>query len=59
MKKLVLYKVSKDAFSRTVKIGDTEYNLATGGLHSADRPMEIWSTTEWNGTYRSSTGGLS
>ena len=58
MKKLVLYKVSKDAFSRTVKIGDTEYNLATGGLHSADRPMEIWSTTEWNGTYRSSTGGL-
>lgn len=40
MKKLVLYKVSKDAFSRTVKIGDTEYNLATGGLHSADRPME-------------------
>ena len=56
MKKLVLYKVSKDAFSRTVKIGDTEYNLATGGLHSADRPMEIWSTTEWNGTYRSPTG---
>lgn len=51
-----IYRTSKDAFSKEVKIGNVVYNLATGGLHSQDKPMEIWSTTDF-GTFTSSTGG--
>lgn len=51
-----IYRTSKDAFSKEVKIGNVTYNLATGGLHSQDVPMEIWSTTEF-GTFTSPTGG--
>ena len=56
MYNITVHKVSKDAFSKEVKIGDCTYNLATGGLHSQDRPMEIWSTTEF-APYTSPTGG--
>lgn len=51
-----IYRTSKDAFSKEVTIGNVTYNLATGGLHSQDRPMEIWSTTEF-GSFTSPTGG--
>ena len=34
-----IYRTSKDAFSKEVKIGNVTYNLATGGIHSQDRPM--------------------
>ena len=51
-----IYKTSKDAFSKEVTIGNITYNLATGGLHSQDKPMEIWSTTEF-GSFTSPTGG--
>ena len=51
-----IYRTSKDAFSKEVKIGNVTYNLATGGLHSQDRPMEIWSTTAF-GDFPSPTGG--
>ena len=51
-----IYRTSKDAFSKEVTIGNVTYNLATGGLHSQDRPMEIWSTTEF-GNFPSPTGG--
>lgn len=57
VKKTVLYKVSKDAFEKHVTIGNTVYTMATGGLHSQDRPMEIWSTSKWD-VNDSSTGEL-
>lgn len=56
--KTTIYRVNKDAFSENVKIGDITYTLATGGLHSQDVPMELYSTTPY-GDYPipSSTGG--
>lgn len=51
-----IYRTSKDAFSKEVKIGNVVYNLATGGLHSQDKPMEIWSTTDFP-PFTSPTGG--
>ena len=47
IKSVKLTKVSKDEFERNVKIGDVVYTMATGGLHSQDRPMEIWSTSSY------------
>ena len=62
IKSVKLTRVSKDEFERNVKIGDVVYTMATGGLHSQDRPMEIWSTSNYgldiNGTVPSSTGEL-
>ena len=58
LRKTVMYRVNKDSLQEEIVIGKTVYNLATGGLHSKDIPMEIWSTTEWNGVYRSSTGEI-
>ena len=58
LRKTVIYRVNKDSLQEEIVIGKTVYNLATGGLHSKDIPMEIWSTTEWNGVYRSSTGEI-
>lgn len=55
MYNITVYKVGKDAFSKEVKIGDCVYNLATGGLHSQDRPMELWSSNR--GAWTSPTGG--
>lgn len=57
-----LTRVSKDAFQRNVTIGNTVYTLATGGLHSQDLPMNIWSTSDYglngNELSPSSTGEL-
>lgn len=53
---ITIYRTSKDAFSKEVTIGNVTYNLATGGLHSQDKPMELWSTTSF-GDYSSPTGG--
>lgn len=53
---ITIYRTSKDAFSKEVTIGNVTYNLATGGLHSQDRPMELWSTTSF-GDYSPPTGG--
>lgn len=58
LRKTVVYRVNKDSLQEEIVIGKTVYNLATGGLHSKDIPMEIWSTTEWNGVYRSPTGEI-
>lgn len=58
LRKTVVYRVNKDSLQEEIVIGKTVYNLATGGLHSKDIPMEIWSTTKWNGVYRSSTGEI-
>ena len=51
-----IYRTSKDAFSKEVKIGNVIYSLATGGIHSQDRPMEVWSTTDFP-PFTSPTGG--
>lgn len=58
IKKTTLYKVSKDAFTENVIVGNTVYTVATGGLHSQDRPMEIWSSSEWSVDGQPSTGEL-
>lgn len=52
IKNTTLYRVSKDDFNENVNIGNINYNLATGGLHSQDIPMEIWSNSNYglNGT---------
>ena len=41
MKKIVVSKTGKDAFSEEVKIGNLTYTLATGGLHSKDLPQDL------------------
>lgn len=47
IKKTTVYRVNKEEFNREVKIGDTIYSIGTGGLHSKDIPMEIWSTSPY------------
>jgi DNA polymerase elongation subunit (family B) len=47
IKKTTIYRVSKEEFNKEVKIGNTVYSLGTGGLHSQDVPMEIWSTSTY------------
>ena len=49
IKKTTIYRVSKEEFNKEVKIGNIVYSLGTGGLHSRDIPMEIWSTTPYDG----------
>lgn len=44
MKKVIIYRTSKDAFSKEIKIGNITYTVATGGLHSQDNPVELWSS---------------
>lgn len=38
MKKVSIYHTNKDAFSREINFYGTTYTLATGGIHSVDRP---------------------
>lgn len=66
IRKTTVTRVSKEEFNEEVKIGNTVYSLGTGGLHSQDIPMEIWSTSDYgmNGncvdyTNPSSTGEIS
>lgn len=47
IRKTTVTRVSKEEFNEEVKIGNTVYSLGTGGLHSQDRPMEIWSTSKY------------
>lgn len=51
IKKVKITRVSKDAFERNVRIGNLDYTVATGGLHSQDPPRALYSVP-------SSTGGL-
>lgn len=50
-----IYRVNKDAFNREIKIGNITYTVATGGLHSQDNPVEVWSNG--SASWESSTGG--
>lgn len=59
LNKKVLYRVSKEELTEEIKLGDVVYTMGTGGLHSQDRPMELWSTSDYmlNGiTVHPSTG---
>ena len=44
---LVLTRVSKTEFERKVTIGQTVYTVATGGLHSEDKPRVLRSTKDY------------
>ena len=56
VKATTLTRVSKDEFQKDVKIGNVVYTLATGGIHSQDTPMEIWSDSDY-GLATPLTGG--
>jgi DNA polymerase elongation subunit (family B) len=47
IKPLVLTRVSKTEFERKVTIGQTVYTVATGGLHSEDKPRVLRSTDDY------------
>lgn len=47
IKKKVLYRISKEEFNEILSIGNVKYSMGTGGLHSQDIPMEIWSTSDY------------
>ena len=39
MKKVVIYRTNKDSFVREIDFYGTTYTLATGGIHTQDRPV--------------------
>lgn len=41
MKRVVVHGIGKDAFIKEIKLGNLTYTIATGGLHSQDRPREL------------------
>lgn len=41
MKQVVIYSVSKDSFQQEITINNLTYTIATGGLHSQDKPGEL------------------
>lgn len=47
MKKVVIYRTNKDAFEKVIKFHGTTYTIATGGLHSQDRPNVLKSTDDY------------
>lgn len=47
IKTVCLTRTSKDEFERKVTIGNTVYTVATGGLHSEDKPRILKSTSKY------------
>ena len=47
MKKVVIYRTNKDAFEKVIQFYGTTYTIATGGLHSQDRPGVLTSTDDY------------
>lgn len=47
MKKVVIYRTNKDAFEKVIQFYGTTYTIATGGLHSQDRPAVLTSTNKY------------
>lgn len=59
MKETTIYNVGKSSFVRVVRLGDLEYTIATGGLHSKDTPRNLISNIVPKvEPYVSSTGDL-
>lgn len=50
MKNVIIYRTNKDSFVRDITFYGTTYTIATGGLHSQDRPDVLISTPKY--TYR-------
>lgn len=47
MKDIIIYHTNKDAFCREFEFYNTTYTLATGGLHSQDRPAVLVSDNDY------------
>lgn len=47
MKKVVIYRTNKDSFVRDITFHGTTYTIATGGLHSQDKPGVLISTSSY------------
>lgn len=47
MKQVVITRTNKDAFSKEINFYGTKYTLATGGIHSVDRPGIFRSTDDY------------
>lgn len=47
MKKVIIYRTNKDSFEKVIKFHGTTYTIATGGLHSQDRPGVLTSTDDY------------
>ena len=47
MKKVVIYRTNKDSFVREIDFYGTIYTLATGGIHTQDRPVILKSTNDF------------
>ena len=47
MKQVVITRTNKDAFSKEIDFYGTKYTLATGGIHSVDRPGIFRSTDDY------------
>lgn len=47
MKKVTIYRTNKDSFEKVIKFHGTTYTIATGGLHSQDRPGVLTSTDDY------------
>lgn len=47
MKKVVIYRTNKDSFVREIDFYGTIYTLATGGIHTQDKPVIFKSTDKY------------
>lgn len=47
IKTVAITRTGKSDFARSVTIGETEYTIATGGLHTKDRPRNLKSTNRY------------
>lgn len=52
MKKVIIYHTNKDSFCKEFTFYGTVYTLATGGLHSQDKPAVLQSTNNYVYTHR-------
>ena len=47
MKKVIIYRTNKDSFVREITFYGTTYTLATGGIHTQDKPVVLSSTKDY------------
>lgn len=47
IKKVVIYRTNKDSFVREIDFYGTTYTLATGGIHTQDKPVILKSTDKY------------
>ena len=52
MKKIIIYHTNKDSFCKEFTFYGTVYTVATGGLHSQDKPAVLKSTNRYVFTHR-------